>query len=99
MSDFVTGKGEEAAHAGNGEWLQIDGASFGHGCCDCGLFHAVNWMMVNDQGEQVIATDPCTDKPLNLAIRWTRDEEETKRLREYQAKTELERFDRERGKG
>lgn len=75
---FVTGKGDQAAHALDGEWIQLEGSPFGHGCCDCGLFHVVNYRIIDDSGEEVL------NKGLHLQMQWGRDQGETERLRQFQ---------------
>lgn len=84
--DFITTQGETALQAVDGgeEWFVPAGNPFGHGCCDCGLFHQVEFCLVDDQGnEQPLPAG------VSLALRFTRDEKETRRLREHQASPRL----------
>jgi hypothetical protein len=49
---------------------------FRHGCCDCGLFHKVEFKIVDSSGIEV-------DLPNGsmLALRFSRDEEQTEHFR------------------
>ena len=76
--EFVTRDGGEAFQAADDgeEWFSPVGNPFGHGCCDCGLFHQVEFCLVDKKGDPV-------DFPegFYLALRFRRDVEETERLR------------------
>jgi len=62
---FVLKDGRPARHADDGEWVRLSDNPFGHGCCDCGLFHQVEWRVVDGQ----------------IELKYVRDEGETIRLR------------------
>lgn len=78
--EFETREGEVAAQAHNDEWLEPTMNPFGHGCCDCGLYHIVEWRLVDAAGNVVHDGHM---KRFNLQLKFTRDEGETARLREY----------------
>ena len=75
MSDFTTKQGDPAAHAQDGEWLEPTTNPFGHGCCDCGLYHQVEFKVVDKRGKEI--------KGARLQMRWSRDRMETFRLRNF----------------
>lgn len=75
---FKIKDGQEAAHALDGEWLQPTENPFGHGCCDCGLFHLVKYRIVDDNGDTV------SGKGIHIQLQFTRDNDETLRLRQFQ---------------
>lgn len=72
---FITESGEAAAHALDGEWLEPSANPFGHGCCDCGLFHQVEYRVVNYAGKDIADA--------KIQMRWSRDEGETISLRSH----------------
>lgn len=86
---FLTRQGDPAAQAHDGDWLQPTVNPFGHGCCDCSLFHSVEWRLVNDNGEVhdvdflSMAAGPGYGNGINLQLRFIRDEGETVRLRAH----------------
>ena len=80
MGNFETKEGEQAAQAYDGEWLQPTVNPFGHGCCDCGLFHQVEWRLVDKEGNIV---HEGYMKRYGLQLKFIRDEVETARLREH----------------
>lgn len=57
-------------------WCQPSGNPFGHGCCECGLAHAVHYRAVNDDG------NPVEMNGVHLQLRFTTDRELTAKLRE-----------------
>lgn len=75
MKRFKTKKGADAAHARDGEWLQPTINPFGHGCCDCGLFHQVEVRVVDKKGKVIDGAE--------IQMKWSVDLEETLRLREH----------------
>lgn len=86
---FQTKDGDPAAHAHDGDWLQPTVNPFGHGCCDCGLYHSVEWRLVDGSGEPFnLAGLVDMFGDIALQLRFTRDEGETARLREHRGKSE-----------
>lgn len=79
-SGFRTRTGEEAIQAEDGgeAWFRPTQNPFGHGCCDCGLFHQVEYALADEQGNEI---------PLpagaGIVLRFRRDAEETERLRAH----------------
>lgn len=57
-------------------WYAMPNELFAHGCCDCGLFHQVEYALTDDQGETVDMPEGAM-----LALRFTRDNGETEVLR------------------
>jgi hypothetical protein len=78
---FETSEGAEAAKVGSGEWVQLEGMKLGHGCCDCSLWHQVQFRIVDSMGLEQDEAD------LHIQMKWVRDQEETVRLREHQKNT------------
>lgn len=72
---FITENGEAATHALNGEWLEPSVNPFGHGCCDCGLFHQVEYRVVDSKGKEISGAV--------LQMKWNRDQGETISLRSH----------------
>jgi hypothetical protein len=79
--DFITDSGSKAVHAKESDWLEPSVNPFGHGCCDCGLFHQVEYQVVDKNG--VLIPDA------RIQMRWSRDHIETNRLREHRGKKSL----------
>ena len=89
MSNFITKEGHPAIQGEDGgPWFVPTVNPFGHGCCQCSLFHAVEYALVDGDGE-VVEMAP----GVRLALRFTTDHEETKRLREFKkgGKTEIDK--------
>ena len=82
---YTTKEGIPAIQAVDGaeEWFIPTANPFGHGCCDCGLFHWVEFCLV-DEASMVQVEIPAG---LSLALRFKRDGEETGRLRGYKETT------------
>ena len=81
--EFETKNGENAAHVENGEWIEPTSNPFGHGCCDCGLFHCVLLRIVDNKGR------PVDMNKFKVQMKWTRDGPETDRLRKHQMEAML----------
>lgn len=77
---FETSEGVEAAKLASGEWVQLEGMKLGHGCCDCGLFHDVEFRIVDDFGNEPTSSND----GLNIQMKWSRDQGETAKLRDHQ---------------
>jgi hypothetical protein len=60
----------------DGGWFQPTANPFGHGCCDCGLAHKVEYTLVDETGETVQL-----GAGLSLVLRFSRDMEATANLR------------------
>jgi hypothetical protein len=78
---FQTKNGEEAVQGEDGGWYQPTVNPFGHGCCDCGLFHQVEIALIDEEGNQIPFPEGTA-----VALRFTRDEIETRRLWEHRGK-------------
>jgi len=78
--NFKTKDGANAAHARETDWLEPSANPFGHGCCDCGLFHRVMVRIVDEDGI------PVDMRKMRLQMKWGRDEVETLRLRAFMGK-------------
>jgi hypothetical protein len=73
--EFNTKEGDKAVHAHDNDWLQPSANPFGHGCCDCGLYHQVTYRIVDKKGREI--------KGAVLQMRWSQDRVETARLKHH----------------
>lgn len=74
--NFITRDGDVAVQGEDGGWYQPTTNPFGHGCCSCGLYHQVEFALIDEAGNPVPLPEGTA-----VALRFTRDEEETQRLR------------------
>lgn len=81
MTDVLKMKdGVLIGHVPNGmapdEFVGITENPFGHGCCDCGLWHRVEIYLADKDGNVI----PLPEETIP-AMRWVRDEEQTEYFR------------------
>lgn len=90
MKELISVKGEPIVALKDEEFIGISENPFAHGCCDCGLWHRVEYALVDLEGNEV----PFPENT-RLALRFTRDDEQTAHFREQRATPEAANLSRE----
>lgn len=86
-ADFKTTKGTPILQAPDGGWFRPTENPFGHGCCDCGLFHQVGYSFVDGEDNEVPLPEG-----IGLVLNFSRDDKETANIRlqkEFKQKEEF----------